>query len=192
MKANKKILVASLPLLISGFVYMPTATALSSQQITTKSINKSISDSIITTAVKAKIALNKILNPFDIKVQTSKGVVTLSGNVNSKTAYAEAITVTQSVEDVKAIEAKNLTVNDSKTPLTDLEITAKIRGKLLQNKLFNKTQIGKLNFSIETRNRIVYLNGKVESKAIKDNLLKIIHSVNGMKDIKDLLKVQYK
>lgn len=192
MKTNKKILLASLPICISGFVYIPTAPAISAQQITTKSINKSISDSIITTAVKAKIALNKVLNPFDIKVQTSKGVVTLSGNVDSKTAYAEAITVTQSVDDVKAIEAKNLTINNSKTPLTDLKITAEIRGKLLQKKLFNKTQIGTLNFSIETRNRIVYLNGKVESQAIRDNLLKIVHSVSGVKDIKDLLKVQYK
>lgn len=192
MRTNKKILLASLPFILTGMAYTPLTLASTSQRHSSTNIKKSVGDSIITTAIKAKIALNKALNPFNIKVQTKKGIVALSGDVSSKTAYSKAITIAQSVDGVKVIDAKNLTVNNSKTPLTDLGITARIRGKILQKKLFNEAQIGKLNFSIETRNRVVYLNGKVESSAIRDNLLKIIRSVDGVKNIKDLLKVQYK
>ncbi|MBF0298143.1 MAG: BON domain-containing protein [Oligoflexia bacterium] len=51
---------------------------------TQESAGEYIDDSVITTKIKSEIASDKIVNFFQISVETYKGVVQLSGFVNTK------------------------------------------------------------------------------------------------------------
>src|ERR1700674_5976761 len=63
-----------------------------------------VDDSVITTKVKAAILNEPGLKVSEIKVETFKGVVQLSGFVSSKAAENEAVEVAERVEGVKAVK----------------------------------------------------------------------------------------
>jgi osmotically-inducible protein OsmY len=63
-----------------------------------------VDDSVITTKVKAAILNEPGLKVSEIKVETFKGVVQLSGFVSSKAAENEAVEMAERVEGVKAVK----------------------------------------------------------------------------------------
>lgn len=62
-----------------------------------------LSDSEITTKVKAALASDEGLKTLMIHVSTEQGVVTLSGKVKSQATYEKVISVVQSVKGVRNI-----------------------------------------------------------------------------------------
>jgi hyperosmotically inducible periplasmic protein len=69
-----------------------------------------IDDSVITTKVKAAILGSTWLSASHIEVTTNKGIVVLSGTVDTEQNIARAIEVARSQENVKAVET-SLTVS---------------------------------------------------------------------------------
>jgi hyperosmotically inducible protein len=63
-----------------------------------------VDDSVITTKVKAAILNEPTLKVAEINVETFKGVVQLSGFVNSQADIAKAIQVARSVAGVKSVK----------------------------------------------------------------------------------------
>lgn len=63
-----------------------------------------IDDSVITTKVKAAIFNEPSLKSTEIKVETFKGVVQLSGFVSSAAAENKAVEVARSVKGVKSVK----------------------------------------------------------------------------------------
>jgi osmotically-inducible protein OsmY len=61
-------------------------------------------DSVVTTKVKAAILNDPDLKVLQINVETFKGVVQLSGFVDSKTMIAHAVEVTRGVAGVKSVK----------------------------------------------------------------------------------------
>jgi osmotically-inducible protein OsmY len=70
---------------------------------TTASTGEHIDDSIITTKVKASILGDSKLKLLQISVETFKGVVQLSGFVNSNEAASRAVELTRRVRGVKQV-----------------------------------------------------------------------------------------
>lgn len=68
-----------------------------------------IDDSVITTTVKTAILNDLLLNASHIDVTTVKGVVKLSGTVDSEPSIGRALEVANSQKQVKSVEI-NLTV----------------------------------------------------------------------------------
>ncbi len=64
-----------------------------------------IEDSVITSKIKAKYAASPELSAFDISVDTSQGVVNLTGTVDSYGSVAKAIEIALDTEGVKEVEA---------------------------------------------------------------------------------------
>jgi osmotically-inducible protein OsmY len=62
-----------------------------------------VDDSVITTKVKALLAEDDFLKSFQISVETYKGIVQLSGFVNSQNAVDKAGQITRSVKGVKSV-----------------------------------------------------------------------------------------
>ncbi|MFC6672110.1 BON domain-containing protein [Marinobacterium aestuariivivens] len=62
-----------------------------------------IDDTVLTTKVKAAIFNEPTLKSAEINVETFKGVVQLSGFVNSQADINRAVEVARSVEGVKAV-----------------------------------------------------------------------------------------
>ena len=71
---------------------------------TQESTGQSVDNSVITTKVKGLLAGDDLLKSFQIGVETYKGVVQLSGFVNSQQAVNKAIEITKSVEGVKSVK----------------------------------------------------------------------------------------
>lgn len=69
-----------------------------------------IDDSVITTKVKAAILNDPLLNASHIEVTTDKGVVKLSGTVDSEPSISKAIEVAKSQKNVLSVES-SLVVN---------------------------------------------------------------------------------
>jgi osmotically-inducible protein OsmY len=71
---------------------------------TQESTGEYVDDSVITTKVKSLLAADDFLKSFQIGVETYKGVVQLSGFVNTQKAVDKAIEITRSVKGVTSIK----------------------------------------------------------------------------------------
>mgnify|MGYP003509133925 CR=1 FL=1 len=63
-----------------------------------------IDDSVITTKVKTALVNDPVTKATEINVETFKGVVQLSGFVNSSADISKAVTVARSVGGVKSVK----------------------------------------------------------------------------------------
>jgi osmotically-inducible protein OsmY len=86
-----------LMMLIASFV----ACASTSKQ---EGAGEYIDDSVITTKVKSLIAADDFLKSFQISVETYKGIVQLSGFVDSQKAIDKAGEIVRSVKGVKSVK----------------------------------------------------------------------------------------
>ena len=71
---------------------------------TRESTGEYVDDSVITTKVKSLLANDDFFKSFQISVETFKGVVQLSGFVNSKQAVNKAGEIVRSVQGVKSVK----------------------------------------------------------------------------------------
>jgi len=63
-----------------------------------------VDDSYITTKVKSSLAADDFLKSFEISVQTYKGIVQLTGFVDSQKAIDKAGEIARSVKGVKSVK----------------------------------------------------------------------------------------
>jgi hyperosmotically inducible periplasmic protein len=73
-----------------------------------RSTGEVIDDTTITTKVKANLLADPMVSSFAISVETSRGVVSLTGIVNSTGERAQAIQVAQETGGVRRVDARNL------------------------------------------------------------------------------------
>ena len=71
---------------------------------THESTGEYVDDSVITTKVKAKLADDDFFKSFQISVETFKGIVQLSGFVNSQQAVNRAGEIVRTVQGVKSVK----------------------------------------------------------------------------------------
>ena len=69
-----------------------------------ESTGEYVDDSVITTKVKSLLAADDFLKSFQIGVETRKGVVQLSGFVDSQQAVDKAVQITRGVGGVKSVK----------------------------------------------------------------------------------------
>ena len=68
------------------------------------STGEHIDDTVITTKVKTELANDNLLKSFQISVETRKGIVDLSGFVDSQYAVDQAGRIARGVEGVKSVD----------------------------------------------------------------------------------------
>ena len=88
-------------LVLIMFIAALVACASTSKQSST---GEYIDDSVITTKVKSLLAADDFLKSFQISVETYKGIVQLSGFVNSQKAVDKANEIAYSVKGVKSVK----------------------------------------------------------------------------------------
>jgi osmotically-inducible protein OsmY len=86
-----------LVVLITGFA----ACASTSKQ---EGAGEYVDDSVITTKVKSQLAADDFLKSFEISVETYKGIVQLSGFVDSQKAVNKAGEIAGGVQGVKSVQ----------------------------------------------------------------------------------------
>ncbi|WP_202301380.1 MULTISPECIES: molecular chaperone OsmY [Dryocola] len=146
-------------------------------------------DSSITAKVKAALVDDENIKSTDISVKTDKKVVTLSGFVESQAQAEQAVTVAKGVEGVSSVSDK-LHVRDGKDKSVsgyagDTATTSEIKAKLLADDI-----VPSRNVKVETTDGVVQLSGHVKSNAQSERAESIAKAVDGVKSVKNDLKVQ--
>jgi osmotically-inducible protein OsmY len=85
------------------------------QSVTEQTLNKEIQDAVITTAVKSRIFTDPVTTLGDVKIETVKSRVYLTGRVSTtlekKRAYELALEVpgvVRVINDLQVLEGRNL------------------------------------------------------------------------------------
>lgn len=143
-------------------------------------------DAAITKTLKKMISESKTLSNLGVEVSTTKGVVMLTGTVDSDTQASSLVERAESIVGVSDVDTSKLIVKDSQHPLTDTYITAKIKGLFIREKLFGEKDIAAINTSVETKDGVVYLSGIVDNQQQINNAIEIIK-----KYIPEVKKVEY-
>jgi len=148
-------------------------------------------DARITGTIKSKLAVDNRVRASEINVDTSNGVVTLTGNVDSQEARDRAVQVardTGGVRDVKDMISvrTGLASGDAPEPnrnvgerLDDTGISMRVKGRLVDDPLVKGLQI-----DVDTRDGVVYLTGTVPGDAERKQAIELARTTEGVKDVK--------
>jgi osmotically-inducible protein OsmY len=76
-----------------------------------KKVESSLNDSEITIKIKAILLNEKNINSLKVGVETNKGIVTLTGFIDTEMNRTKVIKIVESVEGVSSVNSKNLVVS---------------------------------------------------------------------------------
>jgi hyperosmotically inducible periplasmic protein len=158
-------------------------------------------DAGITTAVKSKLVADDTVKAYRIDVDTKDKVVTLRGDIDSRAARDRAVELARATNGVREVvdvmvlapapaatsgvadQAKE-TSRDAGQMIGDAGITTAIKAKMLAD-----TTVSALKIDVDTKDGIVVLIGNVGSPAEKRRALEIARETDGVKSVKDDLKI---
>lgn len=145
------------------------------------SVGTEIDDSVITTSVKTALLSDPDIKSFDLKVETRKGMVQLSGFVDSQAQVDRAITTVRGVSGVKDIENKvsfkgvETTVGNK---IDDSVITTQVKAALLAD-----PGVKSLDIAVVTRKGEVQLSGFVDNPGQATRSIEIARAVPGVSQV---------
>ena len=154
----------------------------------TTTVGTEIDDTVLTTKVKSALFADPDIKSFDLKVETRKGAVQLSGFVNNQAQVERAIAATRAVEGVKSVEnAISLKEGDATvgSNVDDGIITAKVRSALVAD-----PSVESLDIAVVTREGEVQLSGFVDSQAQIDLATALVQKVEGVTKIDNELSIK--
>ena len=147
-----------------------------------------INDTVITTKVKAALLGDPDTKSFDIKVETRKGVVQLSGFVDNHTQAGRAKSIAQAIEGVKSIDDA-MTVKDGQASIgnavDDGMVTTNVKSALLADPDTKSFEI-----AVATHKGEVQLSGFLASQAQIDHVVRVTKNVAGVASVINELAVK--
>lgn len=153
-------------------------------------LQRTWSDTVITTKIKTEFTQNPHLNPLKISVKTHNGVVILHGHAKNNAAFVAALRIVANTKGVRAINTSHFDIKSVNSNFKDAYITTKIQAAILEAKVFEDESIPLVGINATTSNGIVTLSGKVKSEHSITVLLKRIHHIQGISRIKSQLKIE--
>lgn len=144
-------------------------------------VGTDIDDNVITTKVKSALLADSDTKSFDIKVETRKGEVQLSGFVDNQTQIDRAIAVARGVEGVKNVDNKmnvKTTATTMGDKIDDAVITTKVKAALLADEGVKSSDIATV-----TRDGEVQLSGFVDNQTQIDQATTVARGVEGVKNV---------
>lgn len=190
--SGRTFLVLALLVLAVVAVYF-VSTRNSSVQNAFSSIKESTQDAATTSRVRTALLLSKHVSPFDIKVQTIQGEVTLDGQVPSEQVKNVAGAIAQDTSSVKQVH-NNLGVNPGieRNPdrehlgerVADLEIQTLVTDALSKN-----ADLAEKHIATQVKSRTVALTGMVQTTNQKYTAEQIAWQVPGVQGLTNNLSV---
>lgn len=151
-------------------------------------VGTEIDDTVVTTKVKSALFADADIKSFDLKVETRKGAVQLSGFVNSPSQVERAIAVTRNVEGVKSVE-NGITLKDGPATVgnavDDGIVTAKVKSALLSDE-----SIKSFDIAVVTRKGQVQLSGFVDNQGQIDLAMALAGKVEGVARVDNEMSIK--
>jgi hyperosmotically inducible protein len=165
-----------------------TALFLTGPAMAEKTAGEAVDDAGLAAQVKTNLIQSKIVDANDVNVEVEKGVVQLSGFVQSEEQRREAANIANDIVGVKRVNNK-LVVKSGKrsvgTTMEDQYIETKVNAALMGN---SDTDAGDID--VEVREGVVQLSGFVSSAAEKKRATEIAQGVKGVKKVDNALDVK--
>ena len=151
-------------------------------------VGTEIDDSVVTARVKSALLADHDVKSFEIKVETRKGQVQLSGFVDTQARIDSAIALTRKVEGVKGVE-NGMTLKDGKATVgntvDDGIVTAKVKSALLAD-----PDVKSFDIAIVTRKGEVQLSGYVDNQAQISRAIDVARGVEGVQSINNEMSIK--
>lgn len=164
----------------------PVAAAVAVPATTT--VGNEIDDTVVTTKVKSALLGDQDVKAFDIKVETRKGIVLLSGFVDTQFQMDHAIAVVRAVEGVKGTES-GMTLRDGKVTVgnkvDDSIVTTRVKTALLSDPAIKSADI-----AVVTSKGEVQLSGFVDNQAQIDHALEVARAVEGTQSVANQMSIK--
>jgi len=155
---------------------------------TPTTIGTEIDDGLLTTRVKAALVDNIDIKSLDIKVETRKGEVMLSGFADSQAQIDHAVAVARSVPGVRGIDNKvklKGAPTSIGTKVDDTVITTRVKTLLMADEGVKSADI-----AVVTRNGEVQLSGFVNNQGQIDRALEIAGGVEGVTKVSNDMSIK--
>lgn len=152
---------------------------------TTQTTSTQVDDAEIASKVKAKLAADPEVNPFDIDVDSKDGVVRLSGTVNSATNREEAGRLAAGTEGVRRVD-NELTIGDKTAgeKLDDASIVTRVKAKLVAD-----LEVAATNIDVDSENGVVTLSGMVKSSEARQQAEDLAAGTEGVRSVRNNITV---
>jgi hyperosmotically inducible protein len=141
-------------------------------------IGNEIDDSVVTTRVKSALLADDYVKSLDIKVETRKGEVMLSGFADNQAQIDRGLLVSKNVQGVKNVVNK-LILKEGKqsvgNKIDDSVITASVKTAMLKDPLMKSMEV-----SVVTRKGEVELSGFVDSDLQSQHAVEVAKGVEGV------------
>ncbi len=147
-----------------------------------------VDDAVITSGVKSVLVADDLVKGLDLQVETRKGVVQLSGFVDSQAQIDQALALTRAVAGVNEVE-NGITLKGPSstvgTAIDDTTVTGRVKTALLAD-----PGIKSFDISVLTHQGEVQLTGFVNSQAQIDQASKLAAAAEGASSVKNELMIK--
>jgi hyperosmotically inducible protein len=143
---------------------------------TTQSPGEQVGDAELATRVKAKLAADPQVNPFNIDVDASDGVVSLKGRVDDAETRTEAGRLAADTSGVVRVD-NTITVGSESAGevVDDAVIVTKIKTKLVAD-----LEVAATNIDVDSEQGVVTLTGEVRSAEARTQAGQIARDTSGV------------
>ena len=151
-------------------------------------VGTALDDTVVTTRVKSALLSDQEVKGFDIKVETRKGTVLLSGFVDTALQMNRAIATAKTIEGVQAVDNGITLRTGSETAgnkLDDVVLTTKVKSALVADAAIKSAQIG-----VVVRKGEVQLSGFVDTQSQIDQAIAVAKSVDGVNGVVNEMSVK--
>lgn len=159
-----------------------------STPVSSTTVGTEIDDSVVTARVKSALLADPDVKSLDIKVETRKGAVQLSGFVGSQERIDKAIALVLKVEGVKGVE-NGMSLRSDKTTVgntvDDSVITTRVKSAL-----FADPGVKSFDIAVVTRKGEVQLSGYVDNAAQINRVIEVVRAVEGVQSVNNEMAVK--
>jgi|CXWL01.1.fsa_nt_gi osmotically-inducible protein OsmY len=137
-------------------------------------------DSWITPKVKAELMTHKNVSGLKTGVETTDGIVTLTGEADSSAQKDLVESYAEDVEGVQGVDNR-MTVRGERSVdarIDDATITAQVKAALLRRR-----STSAVNTEVRTVNGVVFLEGRARNEAEKELVERLARRVEGVKGV---------
>lgn len=151
-------------------------------------VGTEIDDSVITTAVKSALLADPDVKSFDLKVETRKGEVQLSGFVDNQAQIDRASAIAQNVSGTRTVQNRmNLKGGATSVGIKvdDGIVTTKVKAALLGD-----ADVKSQDIAVVTRNGEVQLSGFVDNQGQIDRATRLVEGTDGVSKVINELSIK--
>lgn len=154
---------------------------------TNRPVEEQVGDAALASKVKAKLAGDPEVNPFNVDVDVLDGVVTLRGRVAQEEARREAEKLARDTRGVVRVvnEIEIGTPRDPGERVTDNWIRTKIKSKLAAD-----PQLNPFNIGVDVKDGVVTLTGVVETDGRRQEAETLALDTRGVVRVRNELRLR--